>query len=594
MIWTLLLACGGGCSQGPSGDGGQLGQGVMWPFPNADLVADGHLDIPSDQVPYVDTPMPTERLSWRTGFSPVQTALVRLEDVNLDALPQPNSGLGGSVRIVDMDTGNELLCFAEVDNDAAAFEPALLIRPQEPMPVGHRIAVVVMTDAAARPERVQVLLDGDVPEDISIEQANHYVALYEDLDALGIPMDSIAVAWDFPIGDPTGTLRQVMAGTEVPQAWSVTKVVDSDDDPGALPDGVWRKITGTYTTTNWLPDDFLLDLEPDGTVHPAGTVEAELYIQVPESVRNKEPGTVPIVVFGHGLLRDPAMILNDDEDTGHFVELFNRMEVIVVATTWRGLTRKDSPDVVWAANDMGRFPEVTERLHQGVANTSALSRMVVDGDLLDEPALEGLGDPSQVSYYGVSLGGIMGGVTVANSPWIERAVLHVAGSNWGLTFTRSANYKDFGTLVEDGIRDPTDRQLLYAVTQLYWDPVDPANYGAELSDREVLVQYAVYDDEVSNLGTELLARAAGWPLINPSSTSPPDLASGTCPMTAPAIVQFDPLLGDSDNGNQPSTVTGAHREPRKWESAKLQSIDFLVDEPGVINHYCGSEVCTPE
>jgi len=220
--------------------------------------------------------------------------------------------------------------------------------------------------------------------------------------------------------------------------------------------------------------------------------------------------------------------------------------------------------------------------------------MVIDGDLLQDPTLEGLADPTSVSYYGVSLGGIMGGVTMAHSPWIERGVLHVAGSSWGVTFTRSANYKDFGTLVEDGISDPLDRQLVYALTQLYWDPVDPANYGAELAQRDVLLQYAVHDDEVSNLGTELLARAAGWPLVSPSSTTPVGLSSGTLPSTASALVQYDPLLGDPDNGNQPATVTNAHREPRMWESAKLQSIDFLVEEPGVINHYCGADVCTPD
>ena len=285
---------------------------------------------------------------------------------------------------------------------------------------------------------------------------------------------------------------------------------------------------------------------------------------------------------------------NDDDDTGHFIELFNRMEVIVIATTWRGLTREDTPDVVWAANDLGRFNEVTERLHQGVANTVALARYAAEGDLLEEPSLEGLADASRVSYYGVSLGGIMGGVAVANSSHLDRALLHVAGSSWGLTFTRSSNYEDFANLVEDGIDDPLHRQLLYALTQLFWDPVDPGSYGSELADREVLLQYSINDDEVTNFGTELLGRAAGWPVVLPSATAPWGLSTTTFPAQAPALVQFDPLLSDPDNGNQPATVTGAHRAPRQWESAKLQAIDFLVAEPGVINHYCGDEVCAPD
>ncbi len=588
ILWLLA------CSNALDGDGGQLGVGTIWPFPNADLMRDGHLAIPVGQLPLVDTPFPVDRLAWRTGFSPVQTSVVVLDDVDASALPGPVNAGAGSVRILDLDSGMELPSFSELDSTPGLDRPALLIHPLAPMPVGHTVAVVVTTQAAPRPERIEALLEGDPPADLTDEQVAHYVDLYEQIDGLGVPLDDIAIAWDFPIGDGTSTLRQVAQGTELPTGYVIHKVVDSDESPGALPDGVWRKITGTFTTTNWLPDDFTLELGADGSVTPAGEVEAELYIHVPESVRDAEPGTVPVVVFGHGLLRDPAIILNDSEDVGHFVELFDRMGVIVLATTWRGLTRKDTSDVVWAANDMGRFNEITERLHQGVANTSALARYAVEGDLLDDPLLEGLADSSQVSYYGVSLGGIMGSVTLANSPHIQRGLVHVAGSSWGLTFTRSANYSDFADLVEDGIGEAHERQLVYALTQLYWDPVDPANYGPELAGRDVLLQYSVNDDEVTNLGTEILGRAAGWPLINPSSTRPEGLSPSTCPTTAPAMVQFDPLLGDPDNGPMPATVTGAHREPRKWESAKLQAIDFLVLEPGTINHYCGSEVCTPD
>ena len=132
MFWTLL-ACQ--CAQGPTEDAGLMGQGVMWPFPNSALVVDGQLSIPSAAVPYVDTPMPTERLAWRDGFSPVQTTVFQL-----DALPDSLD----DVHAFNISSGQPWPVLVELDawpdNDEV---PVLLVRPLEPYPVGSNILVVV-------------------------------------------------------------------------------------------------------------------------------------------------------------------------------------------------------------------------------------------------------------------------------------------------------------------------------------------------------------------------------------------------------------------------------------------------------------------
>ena len=118
VLGTLVVALWGCDGDRPELDPttGLLGQGLSWPFPSAHLVEDGHLAIPSSELalPEGSTPLPTERLAWRTGFSPVQTAAVQLEGVDAAALPGADQvGTPGSVRLVDLDTGTELPMFAE-------------------------------------------------------------------------------------------------------------------------------------------------------------------------------------------------------------------------------------------------------------------------------------------------------------------------------------------------------------------------------------------------------------------------------------------------------------------------------------------------
>ena len=67
MTLSGLLACSGG--QEPVFDPAQglLGQGITWPFPNAQLIQDGQVAIPGDELPLPEgaSPLPVERVAWR-------------------------------------------------------------------------------------------------------------------------------------------------------------------------------------------------------------------------------------------------------------------------------------------------------------------------------------------------------------------------------------------------------------------------------------------------------------------------------------------------------------------------------------------------
>ena len=96
-------------------------------------------------------------------------------------------------------------------------------------------------------------------------------------------------------------------------------------------------------------------------------------------------------------------------------------------------------------------------------------------------------------YVGVSLGSIEGAVVQAVDPF-HAALLHVGGSTWSTMLERSSNWPVFEDLLVAGVPSARDRQLGYALSQLYWDPVDPANYVAELRQRSVLWQESIGDD----------------------------------------------------------------------------------------------------
>src|SRR5690348_6019835 len=173
MWWSLLAACHSGDDKAllpvPDEGTGIVGTGWANPFPNAQLLdKDGFLSL-RDLPAAGDTPIPVERLAWRTGFSPAQVSVLRLPDISPDAFPshldvKPGEG---SVRMVDLTEGRPLACFAELDAFPGADEQALLVRPLEVLPIGHRIGVAVLTEAVPRPERFDLMLSDPPPESLA-------------------------------------------------------------------------------------------------------------------------------------------------------------------------------------------------------------------------------------------------------------------------------------------------------------------------------------------------------------------------------------------------------------------------------------------
>lgn len=600
-VWGLLLI---GCTGGD--DTGALDVGAARPdlstFPSRALIDDdGHLALDRVDWPMVPggTPAPIERLSSRTGFSPVQTAVVDL-GVWLDASSLPahgSSNTDDSVQLWNVSSGERIPALVELDAFPDNPDPAvLLVRPMVPMSSGST-AAVVLTEALRSSDSDQPLVVdwwqdaiGGNPHPDLAARAEEMVQLEAQLDGLGIGVR--VLSFDFPIDDPTGPTRHMLDELEVPTEWAWSEIRDVDEGQD-LAAGIWRRLHGSFTSETWLVDDGAFDIGADGLPASQGAGEVELWVYVPEALREAEAGSAPVWIFGHGIFADADHYLNSDTDESGVIELANRAGAVVLATEWRGLTADDRLVAVEVGNDFGRIPELTDKLAQGVVNNAALVELIESGGILDDPELGGVADPSQLFYYGISLGGIEGAALAAHTGAFDAAVFHVGGSAWSTMLERSSHWSLFETLLVDGIASPRDRQLLYALSQLFWDLADPANLADSLADQPVLWQESLYDEQVANLTTELLARGAGALVLEPIDELPMGLSGASAPLSGPAFARFDPETEVVHVENRPAETTGAHDAPRNWEGTKRQTLRFLdTEDPGVVEHYCGESLCS--
>lgn len=582
----LLLACPAPDDTAAEALGGALREGRQNPFPSVELMGEeGHIALTEGDLPVKEGGQAWDFSAFaaREGFSVVQPSVVSFA-VPIDPESvggQDSVAKDGTVRLVDLDTGEALWCFAELDAAPEAMLTGLrplIVRPMQAFTPGHHIAVVVTSGVTSGGEPLSL----PAPE-------GHYAELHDTLADLG--QTDVVLAWDFPVARGNALLGAALAATAgTPGAPTWSREWDADVEGAEPPAGLWRLAQGTFPAVNLLVDGTHMELDADRIPAVQGAVDAYLMVAVPESVREAAPGTVPVLLFGHGILSDPSDYLRDEGDGSGLVAFANEMGAIVVATEWTGLGGDDRLHAIEVADEFARFDEMPQMLSQGVSNTVALLAAVREGALLDEAIFGGLADRSRISYYGISLGGIEGAVMLANQDVVERGVLHVGGSAWSTMLERSAQWPPFDLVVSRNFPDPFERQVLYAASQILWDPVDPATYASDLAPGQWLWQEAIGDEQVPNLTTELLARSTGATLGEPAVTSPTGVPTAAMPFSGIAVTQFDPEVGLPEPVNRPAPITDAHTIPRTWEGARAQAIHFL--ETGEVAHYCGTAPCS--
>ena len=155
-------------------------------------------------------------------------------------------------------------------------------------------------------------------------------------------------------------------------------------------------------------------------------------------------------LYGHGLLGDASEVASSPQrnlSEGH--------KIVQCATDEIGMAESDIPVVVASLENVSSFPEIPDRLQQGLLDELYLGRALVspsgfttaaafhqDGTLSTPSVL----NTSHLYYNGNSQGGIMGGALTAVSPDFTRASLGVPAMNYSVLLPRSVDWFEFAPL----------------------------------------------------------------------------------------------------------------------------------------------------
>ena len=135
--------------------------------------------------------------------------------------------------------------------------------------------------------------------------------------------------------------------------------------------------------------------------------------------------------------------------------------------TRSGSPSGDVPNTIGILADLGNFPELTDRLQQGLLNELYLGRLMVNpsGFLSDAafhvdgatPAAPPVIDTSKLYYNGNSQGGILGGALTAVAPDFTRASLGVPAMSYSILLTRSVDFDIYAADPRPGVPERARR-----------------------------------------------------------------------------------------------------------------------------------------
>jgi hypothetical protein len=212
-------------------------------------------------------------------------------------------------------------------------------------------------------------------------------------------------------------------------------------------------------------------------------------------------------------------------------------------------------------------------------------------------------DGTQRFYWGISQGGIMGGVTMAVSTDIQRGILEVMGQPYNTLLNRSVDFEPFFAVLKVAFPDARDQQIFLALIQMLWDRVEPNGYTkyavgpdklpGSPEDRRILMRVALGDHQVTTFGGQVMARGMNakhfttglrevWGL-EPVNT-PVDEAGAT-------YFEIDFGLPAEPLCNVPmSSCDDPHGKLRSLDEARAQAHAFFTT--GVASIACPAGVCS--
>ena len=548
------------------------------------------------------------------GFSTSAALMVHLPGATVTGLPSPLD-IGLSVEatsptvLLDADSGERVPHISELDmTHPDEARRVFYLRPVVPLKEGTRYIAAIrnVVDDGGTPlppsPAFEALRDLRPIDDESIEARRPlYADIFARLGEAGIERDNLQLAWDF-----TTASRENITGSMVHIRDEALEVVGAGGPAYAIEEveedfseEIMRRVAGTITVPLYLETAETgsgFNWGDDGMPEQNGFADFDFEILIPYSAM-EAPG--PIVHVGHGLLGSL-----EEVRSGHYRRLANEHNLVMVATDWAGMATVDLLNVACflSVGEVHRFYTVADRLQQGVLNAILFSR-ALQGDLASDPALD-LGDhsavdPSRVFYVGSSQGGIMGSVLLAVSPDIQRGILDVPGQPYNLLLNRSVDFDTYLGLLRQNYDNPIDIQFGLGMIQMLWDRSEPAGYTHLIRDgllpgsppKDVLLQVAIGDHQVSTLGAHIMARAAGVPNLGPVNREIWGLEEVQGTTQGGAMVEYafgidEPII------NVPTTEgEDPHGRVRGLDASRAMRGQFFLE--GTIETFCDG-ACDPE
>lgn len=499
------------------------------------------------------------------GFSPVSPILLHFGvEIDLKDLPDAHhlgDSLkdGSTVALIDLETGKRVMHFVEMDrNVIEGYEGryAFMIRPLEPMVMGHRHLVVIKNGLRDTGGHVleptaafRALRDGTRTTSHAVESLHaRYDELFAFAETHGYNRSELLLAWEFPVASAEHILGPVLSMREEALAAAGTTglpytITEIKFDPN--PDTT-RIVFGDFEVPTYLKADNNFDY--DERHHPIRQKVNHKYPFTMVIPAKAKSGPLPLAILGHGIFGNGRDFLTGGDGTA-IQKLANQYGLVVIATDWIGLSSNDLSSIGEIATSLDRVSIITEQLQQSLINTLMLTKLA-RGNLKDDPKVKlGTSDliDGRTFYWGASLGGIQGTGFVALSNDINRAIFGVPGSAWSTMIQRSSVFPPLKLFLSPQYPDPLDFAFGIALLQARFDYSDPANLGKLMferplpdapKDRIVILQESIGDSQVPNITSEILARALGVKAMTPNDHEVFGLETVTSPTTSSVLTHY--------------------------------------------------------
>ena len=463
------------------------------------------------EIPTILTKTMTSDLNAISGFGTHGAVFFRF-DGELGEVPEMDEAANDD-RIILLDLDADPVTRIPFETRVLVDEPTLIIQPLLPLAPGHRHAAIVTTaltdvdGGCIAPSRItQRILDDNIPG----RMAELTAPWIEAVDAAGLERSQVSAITTFRVHREHDVFAEIAEDIDAMELqWGAERSCETTDR--------WVQCELSFEASDFRSEDGAVRNSDVGATY-ALPVRAWMPLDADDSA--------PLAVFGHGL--------NGDVGQGGGVASRLVAEGYVVVAT-DALEHGNHPSYGDPSVELDalRFLGVTfdgvsfdAGALQGNFMQTVLDRLQLISLVQAQPDIDGDGaadvDASRVSYWGISLGGMLGSGTMALSPDIDAGVLSIAGGHLVVFVTDTANAAPFVPIFAQlaGGEDAFQRWLI--VAQAAIDSADPATWGAHIvNDRlvdgapDVLLPVSIHDDTVPPRTGRALARAIHAPHLEP-------------------------------------------------------------------------------